>query len=155
MTAQEMWDRYCVQSGTEKSASYEAWAFCGGGPLADELAGLVLKGIKTATSSPLIAYEAAGEPIPRADGFSVILSSSGEAVCVIRNRKVSLVPFCEVSREHAYKEGEGKRTLEEWRDIHQRAFMPDFRAAGRAFEESEICVLEEFELVYPLKASEI
>ena len=33
------------------------------------------------------------------------------AACVIRDTKVSVVPFHQVSPEHAYKEGEGDRSL--------------------------------------------
>ena len=62
---------------------------------------------------------------------------------------MSLVPFNEVSAEHAYQEGEGTGTLEEWREIHKRAFTPDYRAVGKEFDVNGICVLEEFELVYP------
>lgn len=149
MTAEEMWNRFCSESGAEKSLPHEAWAFCGGGPFADELASLVLKGVKTATASALIAYETEGEKIPEPGCLSVILYSNGEAAGIIRDTKVSLVPFNEVSREHAYKEGEGERTLKEWREVHKRAFTPDYKAAGKEFDEKGICVLEEFELVYP------
>ena len=120
----------------------------GGGPFADELAALVLAGVKTATASPLIAYETEGEPLPREGGYSVILYDDGQAAAVIRDTRVSLVPFDEVSPEHAFREGEGERTLAQWREIHRRAFAPDYRAAGREFDEHGICVLEEFELVY-------
>ena len=64
MTADEMWNAYmesirisvlkgaCVQDDVHlDGASYEAWAFCGGGEAGDRLAALVLEGIKTATSS--------------------------------------------------------------------------------------------------------
>lgn len=149
MTPREMWDRFCCEAGLEPDTPHEAWAFCGGGPFADELAALVLEGIKTATASTLIAYETEGEPLPTPGCYSVILYQDGSAAGVIRDTKVSLVPFDQVSAEHAYREGEGTRTLEEWRDIHRRAFAPDYAAAGRAFDECGICVLEEFERVYP------
>lgn len=149
MTAEEMWNSFCSESGIATDTPYEAWAFCGGGPDADALAKLVLEGVKTATASALIAYESEGEAVPEPGCFSVILYDNGEAAGVIRDSKVSLVPFRNVSAEHAYKEGEGGRTLEEWREIHKRAFTPDYRAIGKAFDETGICVLEEFELVYP------
>lgn len=148
MTAQEMWSRFCAEKHIDPAAPYEAWAFCGGGPFADELAGLVLAGIKTATASPLIAYETEGAPLPRTGDYSVILYDDGQAAAVIRDTRVCLVPFGEVSAAHAYREGEGTRTLAEWREIHRRAFTPDYRAAGREFDENGLCVLEEFELVY-------
>lgn len=148
MTEQQMWESFCAQSGIAPDTPHEAWAFCGGGPFADELAALVLAGVKTATASPLIAYETEGAPLPAAGSYSVILYDDGQAAAVIRDTRVSLVPFTEVSAEHAFREGEGERTLTQWREIHRRAFTPDYLAAGKAFDENGICVLEEFELVY-------
>ncbi|MDD5953675.1 MAG: ASCH domain-containing protein, partial [Firmicutes bacterium] len=149
MTEKEMWRRFCTETGLDPKTPYEAWAFCGGGPFADELAGLVLSGRKTATASAFVAFETAGEPLPEPGCYSVILYDDGSAAGVIRDTKVSLVPFNEVTAVHAYQEGEGTRTLTEWREIHRRAFTPDYQAVGKEFGESGICVLEEFELLYP------
>ena len=145
-----MWSEFCEENNYDINTPHEAWPFCGGGAFADELAALVLEGKKTATASSLIAYETEGESLPTPGCYSVILYDNGDAACIIRDTKVSLIPFDQVGAEHAYKEGEGKRTLEEWRDIHRRAFTPDYQAAGKEFDEKGICVLEEFELVYPI-----
>ncbi len=149
MTAEEMWRACCARGRADEAEPYEAWAFCGGGPDADVLAELVLRGVKTATSSAYIGYETEQEPIPAAGELSVILYDSGEAACVIRTTKVSLVPFDEVACEHAWKESEGSRSLVEWREVHRRAFAPDYQAVGRSFDEKGLCVLEEFERIYP------
>lgn len=150
MTANEMWSKFCSETNLDPETPYEAWAFCGGGPFADELATLVLSGMKTANASALIAYETENEPVPKVGCYSVILYDDGTAAGVIRDTKVSLVPFCEVSAEHAFKEGEGDRTLAYWREVHQQVFTPDYQAAGKEFDEQGICVLEEFQLVYPI-----
>ena len=39
------------------------------------------------------------------------------------------VPFDEVSKEHAYKEGEGDRSLAYWRDVHEDFFAEEFISA--------------------------
>ena len=148
MTAEAMWHQYCVQNGIDEKTAYEEWPFCGGGPAADELAGLVLAGKKTATSSTCLAFETAHEAIPQVGSYSVILYDNGEAACIIRDTKVTLMPFDQVPKEHAYKEGEDDRSLEMWREVHVRAFTPDFEAVGKAFDEKAVCVLEEFEVVY-------
>lgn len=114
----------------------------------DELANLVLQGIKTATASAKIAYEYEQEPLPEVGSYSVILFDNGEAACIIQIEKVSVVPFDEVSAEHAYKEGEDDRSLEKWREIHKLAFTPDYMAAGLPFDKHGECVLEEFVVVY-------
>ena len=71
-----------------------------------------------------------------------------EAACIIRDTKVSVVPFNQVSADHAFKEGEDNRSLKKWREVHRRAFTPDYKAVGLDFDEKGDCVLEEFEVVY-------
>ena len=141
MNAQEMWNLYTK----DQSLEYEAWAF---GDDADLLADLVLKGIKTATSSNYIFYELENEELPQVNEYSVILNSKEEAVCIIQTTKVYIVPFHEVSEEHAYKEGERNRTLEDWRDIHKTFFGNELKEIGKEFKEDMLVVCEEFKVVY-------
>ena len=148
MTGEMMWQAYCRTTNTDSSTRHDMWKFCGGGVFADELANLVLAGVKTATSSTKLAYEIGDESLPDVGTYSVILFDNGEAACIIRDTKVSIVPFNRVSAEHAYKEGEDDRSLDKWREVHRRAFAPDYKAAGLEFDENADCVLEEFEVVY-------
>lgn len=148
MTAAALWQQFCAAAGVPESTPHEVWAFCGGEAGADELAQLALAGIKTATASSKRAFDTAGDPLPKPGGYSVILYRDGTAAGVIRDTRVSLVPFDQVSPEHAWREGEGSRTLAEWRQVHRQAFTPDYAAAGLPFDEKGLCVLEEFELVY-------
>jgi len=146
MTAKELWDRFTKEYHI--NATYEAWAFCGGGEVGDRLAQLVLDGIKTATASAYISYQMEQEPIPVDGCYSVILWDNGEAACIIQTTKVTLVPFDEVSAKHAYLEGEGNRSLQYWRKVHEEAFEPDYHVAGQEFDEHGLIVLEEFKVVY-------
>lgn len=125
---------------------FEAWAF---GEAPDRLAGLVLSGTKCATCSAFDVYQATGEPVPRAGDLSVILDSRGEAVCVIRTTRVSVIAFDEVSEDHAFKEGEGDRTLSSWRDVHRDFLTRELAGIGRTFDGDALVVCEEFELVHP------
>lgn len=118
MTAEEMWDAFMKTSCPEEK-EYEAWAFDGA---PDELAALVLQGEKTATSSAYELYVQTKEPLPKAGGYSVILNTKGEAVCIIRTTKVYVVPFYLVSETHAYKEGEGDKSLAHWKQVHEAFF---------------------------------
>ena len=127
MTEEMMWEAYCRTTNTNCNTRHDIWKFCGGGAAADELANLVLAGIKT---------------------YSVILFDNEEAACIIRDTKVSVVPFNQVSADHAFKEGEDNRSLNKWREVHRRAFTPDYKAVGLDFDEKGDCVLEEFEVVY-------
>lgn len=145
MTAQEMWERF-IKEQNISDTEYDAWAF---GDDTDGLAELVRQGIKTGTSSAYPLYELDGEPLPEASGYSVILNSKDEAICIIENTKVYVVPFCEVSSDHAFKEGEGDRSLTYWRKVHEAFFTACMEEAGLTFDESMKVVCEEFRVVYP------
>lgn len=144
MTAQEMWNTFVKEKNITET-EYDAWAF---GDDTDGLAELVKNGIKTATSSAYPLYEVDHEPLPEPRGYSVILNSKGEAVCITQNTKVYIVPFREVEKEHAYKEGEGDRSLDYWRKVHEEFFTECMEEAGLAFDENMLVVCEEFQLVY-------
>ena len=144
MNAQEMWNRFSTERNI--TADYEAWAF---GDDADLLADLVNQGIKTATASLHMWYDLENEPLPQEGEYSVILDSREQAVCVIRCTKVSVFPFCEVDSEHAFREGEGDRSLSYWRQVHERFFSEELKTIGKAFAESMDVVCEEFIKVYP------
>ena len=112
------------------------------------LSDLVVKGIKTATSSGFVFYELENELLPKVGEYNIILDSKGEAVCIIKTIKVEVVPFCCISKEHAYKEGEGTKTLEYWRISHKDFFSKELFKFGLDFDENMKVVTEEFELVY-------
>ena len=143
MTAKEMWDLFTMREGV--AAEYEAWAF-GGDP--DGLAALILKRGKTATSSALALYEAEEAPLPREGEYSVILDSRDAAVCVIRTVRVYTTPFDRVSPAHAWKEGEGDRSLEHWRRVHRAFFSSELKEIGQSFREDMGVACEDFELVF-------
>lgn len=147
MTAQEMWEVFCKENNIAYT-EYDAWAF---GDDADALAELVLRGIKTGTSSAYPLYEVDNEPLPEASGYSVILNSKDEAVCIIENTKVYVVPFCEVTADHAFKEGEGDKSLAYWRKVHEAFFTECMEEAGLVFDENMKVVCEEFRVVYPVE----
>lgn len=143
MTAQEMWELYSQKESI--NADYEAWAF---GDDADKLAKLVLEGTKTSTSSLHYWYGIENEPLPGTGQYSVILDSNGDAVCVIKTTKVYVVPFSEVSDHHAWKEGEGDRSLSYWRATHQSFFTEELEQVGLPFDTTMDVVCEEFEIVF-------
>jgi len=144
MNAQEMWRKFSTEQNI--SDSYEAWAF---GDDPDYLASLVLDGVKTATASLHLWYDLEKEKLPKAGEYGVILDSREQAVCIIRSTMVYVVPFCEISDNHAFREGEGDRSLAYWRKVHEEFFSEELKAIGRAFDASMKVVCEEFIRVYP------
>ena len=146
MTPKEMWQAY-KKINPEIGDALDAWAF---GASADELADLVLCGEKTATSSAYELYKLENEPLPQAGSFDVILDSQEKAVCIVEITKVSVLPFNEVSADHAFKEGEGDKSLAYWQQVHQACFTECLEEAGLEFSQEMGVVLEEFRKVYPL-----
>ena len=145
MTHQELWARYRAENPAAGDV-YEAWAY---GDDPDTLAELTRAGVKTATASAGPLYDLEGEPLPRAGEYSVILDSGENAVAVIRTTRVYTVPFDQVSTEHAWKEGEGDRSLAYWRKVHEDFFQKELAEAGLEFSRSMPVVCEEFEVVFP------
>ena len=146
MTPKEMWQTY-KKINPEIGDTIDAWAF---GAMADELADLVLRGEKTATASAYELYKLENEPLPQAGSFDVISDSQNKAVCIVEITKVSVLPFHQVSAEHAFKEGEGDKSLAYWQQVHEAFFTECLAEAGLKFSQETGVVLEEFRKVYPL-----
>lgn len=144
MTAEQMWQAFSQKSGT--CAEYEAWSF---GVDGDQLADLVLRGIKTATCSALPLYELEGEPLPKEKEYSVVLDSKDQAVCVIQTTRVYQTSFRQITSEHAFREGEGDRSLAYWQKVHEAFFTMELHEAGLSFDRDLMLVCEEFQRLYP------
>lgn len=145
MKALDMWQEY-QQMNPNIGDEVDAWAF---GAEPDLLAQLVLDGTKTATASAFDLYELEGEPLPKVGSYDIILDSQDDAVCIIEITKVSVVPFKDVSADHAFKEGEGDRSLAYWRQVHEELFTEWLAESYLVFNEDSKIVLEEFRVVYP------
>lgn len=118
MKADQMWQAYKILNQTIGD-KIDAWAF---DVEADYLAELVLMGQKTATSSAFDLYAVGNEPLPKENELSVILDSKENAICIIETTKVEVIPFKEVSKDHAYKESERDRGLTYWQELHEAFF---------------------------------
>lgn len=144
MTGKELWNEFRDKNAIA-DCECGAWSF---GVEADLLAMLVSSGEKTATASAYPLYELEHEPLPKVGAYDVILDSKGEAVCIVKTTGVSIAPFKDVTAEHAYKEGEGDKSLGFWREVHERIFTEWLEEAGLKFTLDMKVVCEEFEVVY-------
>lgn len=148
MTAQEMWDSYTKENPKDAQEKYEAWYFGDNKATANDLANLVISGEKTATASAFDLYEVYGDALPQQDSFSVVLDFEGNAKCMIKIAKVYTTPFCKVTDEHAFKEGEGDKSLAYWRKVHQDFFANEMKEHQLIFDERMLVVCEEFEVIF-------
>ncbi|MEJ6488379.1 ASCH domain-containing protein [Leucobacter sp. USCH14] len=142
------WDERRIEDPTLPEALPEVWAFGATPEHADELLGLVLAGTKTGTASSLWDFEASGDPVPAVGDFSIILDGAGMPRAVLETTRIDTVPFCDVTAEHAHSEGEGDRTLADWRETHER-YWRRYSENDRGFAPDMPVVCERFRLRYP------
>jgi len=128
----------------------KAWHFCNDEKNANELAELTLQGIKRATTSLKYWYEVENEKIPEEGDLNIITDWKGNPVCVIKNVKVSIIPFKDVDEDFAYREGEGDKSLKYWRDVHIEYFTKELKEKDIEFNEDMLVVCEEFDVVEKL-----
>ncbi|WP_285767174.1 ASCH domain-containing protein [Peribacillus sp. SI8-4] len=143
--AKRYWHEFWEGKGTEMPKSVSAWPF-GADP--DQLAQLVIDGIKTATCSGHVFYEEENEPLPSAGDYSIILSSEDIPLAIIRTVNVEVVPMNEVSEEFAIAEGEGDGTYTYWWNAHEQFFKEELHKIGHTFKEDMLLVCERFELIH-------
>ena len=144
---QQMWEEF-KKSHPEAPQHYEAWSFGNSKEMADELAELVVKGIKTATASNYVLYEIENEPIPQVGLHNIILDGDGKAVAIVENDSVKVVPFNQVTEEHAYMEGEGDRSLRYWQEVHKEFFSKELNEIDQDFHNEMPVVCETFKLLH-------
>lgn len=142
----ELWNKFCIEKGIDINTPYSSWAF---GSAPDKLLDLVLQGIKTATASAYEIYSLDdSEPMPKVNDYSVILNSKDEALCIIKTIKLDVVPFKDVDKMQAFKEGEGDRSLKYWRKVHEEFFNDEYSKYNLKFTKDSLILCEEFEVVY-------
>jgi uncharacterized protein YhfF len=126
-----------VSAVPAKYQGLRSFAFGDGSELADELLGLVIKGVKTATCST------EDEPNTSKPGERwIVLDGRGTPACVIETIEVTYSRFPEVDAAFAYEEGEGDRSLAYWRQAHRNYFSRQGR-----FSEEMMLMCERFRLV--------
>ncbi|MBA2712697.1 MAG: ASCH domain-containing protein [Rubrobacteraceae bacterium] len=124
----------------------EAW---GDSPrLADELGALIVAGTKTATCSALWEYEAEREPLPKVGLKTIVLDGDGDPLCIVETTEVEVRPYYEVDAGFAFEEGEGDRSLDDWRDAHWRFFSRTLPGIGKEPNMDMPLVCERFRVIY-------
>ncbi len=116
---------------------------------ADEGAGLIKQGVKTATSSLLWEYQAANKPLPQVGSLSIVEDGKGDPVCVVETTWLAIKSFLEVDIQFAYEYGEWDRTLESWREQCWAYYSEQCRSLGRPATQEMPLVCERFKVVYP------
>jgi uncharacterized protein YhfF len=89
------------------------------GPLRDQLVNAILSGAKTSTSGLVLEYERENEPLPKVGQHSAVVDSEGRRIAAIEITEVRVVRLADVDLQHALDEGEGFKSVAEWRAEHE------------------------------------
>ncbi len=118
--------------------------------LATKLAILVERGPKRATTALLRDFETGIEPVfPKPGDLWLVVDGDGMPRCVVRTTHVDITAFGKVDGQFAWDEGEGDRTLADWREGHMRYFTRQAMAQGFEFGDATQVVLERFTVIWP------
>lgn len=122
------------------------------GPLRDQLVGAILAGTKTTTTGLVADYEHDGEPLPWPGLRQAVIDSAGNRVAVIETTAARVLRLGDVDLAHAVGEGEGYRSVTEWRAGHERFWhSTEARDAlgdpGFTVDDDTLVVAQTFRLV--------
>ncbi|MGW3854910.1 ASCH domain-containing protein [Micromonospora arida] len=88
------------------------------GDLRSTLNTLVLAGVKTATAGRLAEYAEEGEELEHVGERLALVDDDNALAGVVEITGVEVVRFADVPWDFAHAEGEGDRSIEEWRAGH-------------------------------------
>jgi uncharacterized protein YhfF len=117
--------------------------------LADELAELVLAGVKRAHATPQRDFERDLEPLPQPGEHLVVLDGGGRPRAIVRNTHVERRRFGDIDDAFAFDAGEGDMSLRWWLTAYRQEFAERAEAEGFTADEHLVLVLEFFERVWP------
>ena len=140
---EQFWRTFCKKHSLGEDTKVDAWAFGASKKEANELADLVKRGIKTATTAAFFPEN----EMPSVGEWNIILDWNGNPVCVIQDKVVEVIPYNQISAEHAYHEGEGDRSYQYWREVHDQFFEAEFAESRQKFYPQAPMICEVFEKV--------
>jgi uncharacterized protein YhfF len=86
------------------------------GPLRDRLVAAILSGAKTATTGLVLE----NEPLPEVGQLLAMVDSADRRVAAIEVTQVRVIRLADVGLQHALDEGEGDKSVAEWRAGHEK-----------------------------------
>ena len=145
--AKKYWKEFWQGELPETNVTAEQWGW-EGTPMADELADLILKGIKTASCSSYDEYLYYDEdPLSKIGSYTIVLNSKDKPVGIIKYTDMTIMPMNEVTEEIARAEGEGDLSYDYWYKAHKKFFRELMPQIGKEFYEEMPLAVERFELI--------
>ncbi|RTE55524.1 ASCH domain-containing protein [Arenibacter aquaticus] len=109
---------------------------------------LVINKTKKAMSQSLLGLQNRNEPLPKIGSFIVLTDWEGTAKCIVKTTSVKLKPLFSIDGDYAQLEGEGDKSLDQWKNIYWNYFARELATFKRVPKESMIVVCVTFEKVY-------
>lgn len=148
-SAEQLWNAYNETTDTHGTSYQTRWFGQQNNPAeVQALAEAILAGTKTATTTPLDSYTAEQVAIPQVGDYNILLNGEMKPVAVLKTVVSELIPFYRISAEHAYHEGDGDRTIGDWRKRKTEEFTPTLEEHGKNLSSDTPMVSEVFEVVY-------
>ena len=138
-------DEYPNNKTKDKPISFY---FCDNEKDANECAELVVKKIKQATATSLWWFEKNNEALPKVGDQYIVTDWSGNAKAIIETIKVELTPYNNITSEFAKSEGEGDKSLEYWKKVHQAYYSREMQPYNEKFNENMIIICEYFKTIF-------
>lgn len=148
-SAEQLWNAYNETTDTHGASYQTRWFGQQNNPAeVQALAEAILVGTKTATTTPLDSCTAEQVAIPQVGDYNILLNGEMKPVAVLKTVVSELIPFYRISAEHAYHEGDGDRTIGDWRKRKTEEFTPTLEEHGKNLSSDTPMVSEVFEVVY-------
>lgn len=122
-------------------------AFAGNREITDSLIALYLEGKKWAGSGLVEDYESVGDPLPKVGNYWLLLNSKDEAACLLRTERIEFHKYKDIPVEIAVAEGEGDLTVESWKELHGKFFVPHLEKWGVKNLDDATVITEFFKIV--------
>lgn len=111
----------------------------------NELAQLVVDGVKTASSNTKHFFEQPHRHMPRPGDYNIILNKDFFPVCCIQVLTVETVKYDNVDEAFAIAEGDG--SYENWDAIHTRYFEEQLAPYNLSFNRQLLLICQSFKLI--------
>ncbi|MEK7654385.1 MAG: ASCH domain-containing protein [Patescibacteria group bacterium] len=150
------WEEYINELPEEERPQipFVESSFAGTRETTDKLIALYIEGKKTAGSSIAEGYKAAGEPLPKAGNYWIVLDSEERPRLILETLETAINKFKDVPLEIAQAEGEGDSSLAYWKKVHSKLWIPNLDIYGLDNLDEATVITEFFEIVYPLDKNE-
>lgn len=143
------WNNFLkINSNIEMKGPPVSFYFCDNEKDANECAELVERGIKQATATSLWWYEKNSEPLPKVGDKYIVTDWKGNPKALIETTKIEPTPYNRITLKFAETEGEGDKSLQYWKRVHQEYYTREMKPYNEKFNENMIIICEYFKTIY-------